>query len=465
EVSIADADDVTSLKTTLKRVANEVSALKQDRSAIQNDLEKSQMAFEKAEKSFARGGGEHWENREEIKNEEQSLDGKKQVVLASLHEFAFGSLPLTLLSDLVSDIEASDKTERDCEKSAIVETAIEDYKNRLVKKLKKNKVPQSTLELIKGLHQGESPSDEGQEGAMLGLRLSEQARGQIYQLLGKSREDLAKKAKASADEFENLQSKLDSVKRSLAATPQEKDIRQLSEVFKTSAKELGKVEQRASSLDQRVIEKTREYEELQKQLENKLLKSESDIVKASDANRMASLAGRTRDAMQEFLKRSTSAKIDRLSEFIYESFQYLLRKKSLVEGVQIDPESFEITLISKDGSLLPKQRLSEGEKQIFAISVLWGLARASNRRLPAIIDTPMGRLDSAHRDNLLKLYFPKASHQTVILSTDTEVDERYFNLLEPNITRAYSLRYNERKRETKVEEGYFWKTDKIGATS
>ena len=167
--------------------------------------------------------------------------------------------------------------------------------------------------------------------------------------------------------------------------------------------------------------------------------------------------------MLEFLKRSTAAKIDRLSEYIFESFQFLLHKKSLVEGIQIDPETFEITLMSIDGSPIPKQRLSEGEKQIFAISVLWGLARASNRRLPAIIDTPMGRLDSAHRDNLLKRYFPNASHQTVILSTDTEVDERYFNLLEQNVTRAYSLKYNEKKRETKVEEGYFWKTDKVGA--
>ena len=213
----------------------------------------------------------------------------------------------------------------------------------------------------------------------------------------------------------------------------------------------------------KIAEKKREFDDLQRQLENKLLKYEAESVKASDANRMAALAGRTREAMREFLKRSTAAKIDRLSDYIFESFQFLLRKKSLVEGIQIDPETFEITLMSIDGAPIPKQRLSEGEKQIFAISVLWGLARASNRRLPAIIDTPMGRLDSAHRDNLLKRYFPNASHQTVILSTDTEVDERYYSLLEPNVTRAYSLKYNERKRETKVEEGYFWKTGDGGA--
>lgn len=69
--------------------------------------------------------------------------------------------------------------------------------------------------------------------------------------------------------------------------------------------------------------------------------------------------------------------------------------------VEIDPETFGITLFDTTGVVLPKERLSEGEKQIFAISILWGLAKASPRPLPAIIDTPMARLDSEHRTNLV----------------------------------------------------------------
>jgi DNA sulfur modification protein DndD len=40
--------------------------------------------------------------------------------------------------------------------------------------------------------------------------------------------------------------------------------------------------------------------------------------------------------------------------------------------------------------------------------------------LPAVIDTPMARLDSAHRQNLVERYFPHASHQVIVLSTDSE---------------------------------------------
>jgi DNA sulfur modification protein DndD len=134
-----------------------------------------------------------------------------------------------------------------------------------------------------------------------------------------------------------------------------------------------------------------------------------------------------------------------------------LRKLTLVERILIDPATFAITLFDATGHGVAKQRLSEGEKQIFAIAVLWGLARASVRPLPAVIDTPMARLDAAHRRHLIERYFPNASHQVVIFSTDTEVDRQAYLALQPHIARAYHLRYDEGARRTVGEEGYFWK--------
>jgi DNA sulfur modification protein DndD len=134
----------------------------------------------------------------------------------------------------------------------------------------------------------------------------------------------------------------------------------------------------------------------------------------------------------------------------------------MVERIHIDPSTFSITLYNEAGHALAKERLSEGEKQIFAISVLWGLARASAHPLPAIIDTPMARLDAAHRRHLVERYFPHASHQVLILSTDTEVDRHYYQALQPHIARAYHLDYDEATRATRGQEGYFW--DEASAT-
>jgi DNA sulfur modification protein DndD len=171
---------------------------------------------------------------------------------------------------------------------------------------------------------------------------------------------------------------------------------------------------------------------------------------------MLQLAERTGVTMQEFLKRVTVRKIDRLSTLITESFQYLLRKGSFVTRIVIDPLTFAITLYDGQGRGVAKQRLSEGEKQIFAIAVLWGLARAAARPLPAVIDTPMARLDATHRRHLVERYFPNASHQVVIFSTDTEVDREYYRLLQGHVARAYHLEYDEVDRVTIGQPGYFW---------
>ena len=160
--------------------------------------------------------------------------------------------------------------------------------------------------------------------------------------------------------------------------------------------------------------------------------------------------------MQEFLNRVTAQKIDRLSSLITESFKYLLRKGTFVQRIAIDPLTFAITLYDDTMRCVPKERLSEGEKQIFAISVLWGLARAAARPLPAVIDTPMARLDATHRRHLVERYFPHASHQVIIFSTDTEVDAEYYRQLQPSIARAYHLNYDEKRKRTVAEPGYFW---------
>ena len=91
---------------------------------------------------------------------------------------------------------------------------------------------------------------------------------------------------------------------------------------------------------------------------------------------------------------------------------------------------------------------------MLALAILWGLAKASGKTLPVIIDTPMGRLDSLHRINFVGKYLPNASHQVVVLSTDTEIEGKYLQMLSPYVGKKYLLTYDETKRATEITEGY-----------
>ena len=89
------------------------------------------------------------------------------------------------------------------------------------------------------------------------------------------------------------------------------------------------------------------------------------------------------------------------------------------------------------------------------ISLLWALAICSEKKLPVIIDTPLSRLDMSHRRALIKTYFPNASEQTIILSTDSEIDETNYVLIKQSVGDKYTLKYNDKTRNTIIKSGYF----------
>jgi DNA sulfur modification protein DndD len=134
----------------------------------------------------------------------------------------------------------------------------------------------------------------------------------------------------------------------------------------------------------------------------------------------------------------------------------LARKEDLVSQLSIDPKDYSVTLRDARGDKIRKADLSAGEKEIYAICLLWGLAQTSGRQLPIVIDTPLSRLDSDHRKAIVERYYPTASKQVIILSTDTEIDREYYALLAPQVDKAFLLDYDARLGKTTVQRGYFW---------
>lgn len=162
--------------------------------------------------------------------------------------------------------------------------------------------------------------------------------------------------------------------------------------------------------------------------------------------------------LDRFSELLTHARVKMLETEFIQSYKQLARKEDLNIHARINPETFDVELVDERDRRINRKALSAGEKQIYAISILEALGRTSGRKLPIIIDTPLGRLDSHHRDKLVQNYFPFASHQVVILSTDTEIDNHYFSkYLEEDISHAYEIVFDGRTKSSQLLEGYFWK--------
>ena len=265
----------------------------------------------------------------------------------------------------------------------------------------------------------------------------------------------------------------------LNKVPQE--FRELNDVLKIARSELKKVENALQKVPPEdvlkpIIEDLSELNkklgqlQIQEQNTNETIRSLKDQIEKAEQRR--EMLYRTQQQRQAHIKRPkqvenvqevlaeytlqlTQAKIVTLSNAIVEGFNQLSHKPDRIKRVELDPQTFAVTLYDTSNRFISKDELSAGEQQIYTTALLWGLARTSGKPLPMILDTPLGRLDTIHRQLLVEHYFPYVSHQVVLLSTDTEIVGHLLSLLEPHISHTFHLTYQQTAGHTTIEEGYF----------
>ena len=287
------------------------------------------------------------------------------------------------------------------------------------------------------------------------LSLSDGTYAQLKELRASGLEQLRTAATEQLARREHLAEELAVIERKLSMVPDEDSIAPL--------------EAERKALEERQVQLTRDQARLQEELrvlDNDFARKQAVVsrvreqamrseLEQEDVARIKDHSIRAQGALNVFRQRVIERHIASIQDYVLERFRYLVRKKSLLSAVRIDPHTFVVELLGGDGKLMSPDRLSAGERQLLAVSLLWGLAKASRRPLPAIIDTPLGRLDSSHRKHLVERYFPHASHQVLLLSTDEEIRGKYLEAIRPSVGHSYLLKFDEAERSSVVKPGYF----------
>jgi len=268
-------------------------------------------------------------------------------------------------------------------------------------------------------------------------------------------EAIGRVAEQALRDLEVTEEHLITVERNLAAVPTTDELLRIQKEVDTVRTNRARLEAMIELLDDDVSAQRIKLERLQAQAEREAEKIGERLARDEVSKRVIEHSSRGRKALASFRERLLANNLHRLEQSILKHFQRLIRKKSLVHGVAIDPESFQISVTNPAGQLVPAHRLSAGERQLLAVATLWALAHASGRYLPAVIDTPLSRLDSKHRGTLVQNYFPTASHQVILLSTDEEVVGKYLEQLSPSVGRYYLIEHDESAKMSRFVDGYF----------
>ena len=437
------------LKSLEKDTERELSLYEQERPV---ELE-ARENLHKLEQELSRKGGAWAETREGEIKRQAALAEEKRLIEESLRELLAGSYPLSLANQFVETTLNQLRNEAEYKRSSHTAAVISDRISVLNKSLKKFLGNSEVEKAHKAINDAFGPLLETNINIDVIHDISDSMLLAIENAVRDANDTQRKNLQELNQRLINITEQLDKAGANIARAPEQEQIQPLLQ-------EIAKENQiLAESISKQKLQ-IETYKRLLRDaivVARQLDKEASTISSDKESARVFQYASSAKSLLKDFKEEMSKRKVKDLEEKFIASFSGLARKEDINLIANIDPLSFTVRLLGTDGNEIDKDELSAGEKQIYAISILEALARTSGRRLPIIIDTPLGRLDSIHRSKLIQNYFPTASHQVIILSTDTEVDEAFYTELSPNISHAFRLDYDTKSGCTTASEGYFWR--------
>ena len=253
------------------------------------------------------------------------------------------------------------------------------------------------------------------------------------------------------DALKITRSELKKIENALQKVPPEDVLKPIIEGLSELNKTLGQLQKQKQNIDETIRLLTDQIEEAERKRD---MLYRTQQLRQADIKRPKRVED-VQSVLAAYTAQLTQAKIVTLSDAVVEGFNQLSHKPDRIKRVELDPQTFAVTLYDTYNRSISKDELSAGEQQIYTTALLWGLAKTSSKPLPMILDTPLGRLDTIHRQLLVEHYFPYVSHQVVLLSTDTEIVGHLLSLLKPYISHTFHLAYRQTEEHTTIEEGYF----------
>lgn len=436
-----------------EKAEKKIGKLKEKRVFLESEINRRNKELALKEEKFFKIGGRFAQKRQELVNDKIEWEKNISYIENNLRRMLERDLPLAIVSEQLTQI----KKELEADKTKIQASFEKDTLGTAFADLKKAFTP-----LLK-------PYD---------VKAQNDITKKLEQIIEIKLESLTKKQKLAFDfslsdmdlmlvmidsivnsvhpikmyrkAHMDINKRLDVINAQLSIAPKQDESGPLYSEIKAITIEIGQMEQEILTLERLEAQEKSLLVLLNASIRKCLKRKKLD----QRNSRGLDMAPRIQDALNDYSQRLRTQKIKLLESNILKGIQKCFHKDHLITRISIDSETYQVTLY-QDNDEITKEQLSQGEIQVYATSIVWGLAKTSGRSLPFIIDTPLARLDEAHRENLIRNFYPTASHQSIILSTNTEIVKSYFDALKPYLSQVHLIEYNADRDGSLVDDGYF----------
>lgn len=448
QVENSEAEEVEKLRMQKEVAFAKLGKIDQELKELEERKDHLQQRLDMKTQEYTAKGGDIVTQRQELYQKRVAVLSKIDAYKEQLLTDAASELPLLLVKEQLRNIRENAEIEQD---QKMLDIALKKMRRFSADYEKTNH--QDSEAVTRFMDYVNNKSVEKQNKAY--YNLSDSSLFKLQVLLDEQLLDTKLSVSGKQEKLEQLNKEINQLDSYLSVDIDEKEITRIYKEIKELEQKIieanvlieGKLSERKSQNGESMSITSAFNKKVEKYLKKMELNDDSD--------RIIKYIHMANAILEEYKIRLQKSKISIVADTMTSCYKKLANKKNLINQVYMDPVSLDLHYLDYNGNEIDKASLSAGEKQLMVISLLWALALCSKKKLPVIIDTPLSRLDSAHRESLIKTYFPQASEQTIILSTDSEIDQNYHDMMSENIGDEFTLVYNDVTKATTIQKGYF----------
>lgn len=447
ETTSALVKKIEELNLSIEKVGIELAENRDNKKRNQNELEKVQLKLEK-------NGGRLWEQRADLESEKRGKTRDLIHLKEQTNQLASGALPFIFVLPFLKNLKEQIKSDESIVANLRFNEEINKYEDKLLLDIKSLEL--NSLDSIRSIIDANKSNRNARSMSEALFKLTLNSDDRLVTDLESLTYDCARDYETLKEKYILISHRIEFIDQELARIPEGNEISTLLQNELKLKNEISVYSDKLLVLQESLDEKKIAFSKCQEEYKIHLSKQAEKLQETDESSRIKNHVNRVNTTLKQFQKKIHKYHLRGLERNILESMNLLMRKSSLISDIKINEEDFRIQVFNSKEQLVPPDRLSSGERQLLAVATLWGLAKSTGLNLPVVIDTPLSRLDSSHRTEIVMKYFPSAADQVIILSTDEEIDEKYYPLLKDSISNEYLIEFDENTETSRIVEGYWF---------
>jgi len=279
------------------------------------------------------------------------------------------------------------------------------------------------------------------------------ARSRVLQLLAQAQSigsakirGAAKRARDARDAFEEAKSRKERMQDVPVTTQQIREkLDTLNSEIQQNIHGIGAIENELKVLKANLHELNKRIGEIREQL-----------ARLGPEQRRIAVAERVCRALEELQESLRPATTARLESYVTRHFVNIADRRFRTATVSLAPGQPPQLVFGNGHPAMLLETNSGFERRAFGIAFTLALAEITHRRVPLVIDTPLGNADSVYRPRTLKALADFDLDQIIILTHDKEVTPDLVEHIRGQISQKFLVEYQEAENASIVHpDSYF----------